>query len=1560
VTTAQSQPSSSQPPPAHASSILSSGPGVTVLPSSVAVSSLSSSSSVGPIQLKSTLVSPATTSTIQRATGGTGVVNIIQETKTLVQQTSSAHTATLQPQTVHISSSIGGAGGPTVHPIVTLGSTSSNIMPGGAGGNTATVVASGPATGTLVQPISVINSNNVAGVNSNSVTIAVPALNNASGVGSVGQQGQLSVQQQQQNFQRLKVEDALSYLDQVKFKFNNQPQVYNDFLDIMKEFKSQAIDTPGVIQRVSTLFRGHPELIVGFNTFLPPGYKIEMHANEQVSVSMPSSTVIIQSSGAMTTTPLNQQQAGNAAIPIHFTGGTPGQLMSAAAVHNAKVPSHPIHAVNSNSIGGHSSIVGGKGTPNVYASSNASAKVHHLQESCLPNHHGGGGLNLGVGSAGVTNGGGSTQPVEFNHAINYVNKIKNRFVGQPEVYKQFLEILHTYQKEQKIIKDARTPDNKSNSLTESEVYAQVAKLFQNQDDLLQEFGQFLPDANSASASAALSAAQHVDNLAAAHRAATNDHGAIVKKPLARPGILGSSGPGSAIQVKRLQTAPYPGSMNKRIKMTNIRDVSLAEAGKHGSLNEFAFFDKVRKALRNQAVYEDFLRCLVMYNHEVVNRLELVHLVTPFLGKYPELLKWFKDFLGHKEGAGVMSGVQGGNNGNNLLEGLAHRVGPRLGDRETRMTTETGMEIDYATCKRYGASYRALPKNYPQPKCSGRTPLCREVLNDTWVSFPSWSEDSTFVTSKKTQYEEYISKCEDERYELDVVIESNLATIRVLEAVEKKLQRMPPDERSKFKLDDNLGGTSTTIHQRAMRRIYGDKAPDIIDGLKRNPLVAVPIVLRRLKMKEEEWREAQKSFNKIWREQNERYYLKSLDHQGISFKQNDIKLLRSKNLLNEIETIYEERHEAIGGDDNNNNQNATNGKEGNTVSVGDSATASIPTTTSGPHIFLHYKDKSMIEEACNLIIHHIKRQTSIHKEDKEKIKQLMRHFIPDLFSTPRGELSDDDLDELDFDREDAKTSQVGSTSEVRDGNSQEWSKAPLGKNSPQTTSSNNGRSPSPSSQGKKSCDEYALFFGNNNWYLFFRLHNILCDRLGKVYERSQIIAAEEAKEKSSRKESTAIALRLKPKNEIEVEDYFPVFIDMIKQVLDGNLDGNQYEDMLREMFGIHAYIAFTMDKVVQNICRQLQHITCDETAYQCTELYIEELKTTAGQSTGGPVDTQHLRSSQELAYQKKAEQIVTDENCFKMMFYKQEGKVTIELLDTESPESDYEAEMGWVGYIERYVRGDSTITDELKERLCKKPVFLPRNIAPWRRKAALDDSEEPNDEKEDNDKKNNGKQRKTDPSSKSNNNNNKEEEDREDDNKSRDEPEKMDVDADDKDNSSPSTATASSNGEENKEKENGNEKNNKKSLNLALKDLDVQNSEQCRFNVNSFKMCFLVEGETFMYRRNALPKARTTHKKVSRSMFSKFDAFHSKWLQEQGDPEELKQVQEWLDGLPLTDDDKKKGDDSGKSSNSNPTKNSSRTIKKTEDREDSPPFRSFNRYLTKKTGDTTSSNSNSSS
>lgn len=105
----------------------------------------------------------------------------------------------------------------------------------------------------------------------------------------------------------------------------------------------------------------------------------------------------------------------------------------------------------------------------------------------------------------------------------------------------------------------------------------------------------------------------------------------------------------------------------------------------------------------------------------------------------------------------------------------------------------------------------------QPKCSGRTQLCKEVLNDTWVSLPSWSEDTQFPGTRKTQYEEYIYKCEDERFELDVVIETNLQAIRVLEGIQKKLSRMSVEEQQKFRTDNTLGGSSDVIHKNAINR-----------------------------------------------------------------------------------------------------------------------------------------------------------------------------------------------------------------------------------------------------------------------------------------------------------------------------------------------------------------------------------------------------------------------------------------------------------------------------------------------------------------------------------------------------------------------------------------------------------------------------------------------------------------------------------------------------------------------------------------------------------------------
>jgi paired amphipathic helix protein Sin3a len=138
-------------------------------------------------------------------------------------------------------------------------------------------VTFGPPSG--IRTITTGNLAAVGNVSSASIVGGTPATP-AGGNGNVGNGPQGNAQ-----FQRLKVEDALSYLDQVKYKFGNQPQVYNDFLDIMKEFNTQSIDTPGVIARVSCLFNGHPELIVEFTKFLPPGYKIEVTSINRIKLT---------------------------------------------------------------------------------------------------------------------------------------------------------------------------------------------------------------------------------------------------------------------------------------------------------------------------------------------------------------------------------------------------------------------------------------------------------------------------------------------------------------------------------------------------------------------------------------------------------------------------------------------------------------------------------------------------------------------------------------------------------------------------------------------------------------------------------------------------------------------------------------------------------------------------------------------------------------------------------------------------------------------------------------------------------------------------------------------------------------------------------------------------------------------------------------------------------------------------------------------------------------------------------------------------------------------------
>ena len=212
------------------------------------------------------------------------------------------------------------------------------------------------------------------------------------------------------NQQQPILNDALSYLDQVKVQFQDQPDVYNRFLDIMKDFKSQAIDTPGVIDRVSQLFTGHPGLIQGFNTFLPPGYRIDIGMSDDpnaIRVTTPMGTTIQQM-------PAPQNRLAPNGIPNIENAGAglyPERQPLEWAAQQQELDQQENAAMAARQTGAGMYPSQPQGTSESFIEEQMQADAQALPPGLASNQQFLGNLE-------------KRGPVEFNHAIGYVNKIK--------------------------------------------------------------------------------------------------------------------------------------------------------------------------------------------------------------------------------------------------------------------------------------------------------------------------------------------------------------------------------------------------------------------------------------------------------------------------------------------------------------------------------------------------------------------------------------------------------------------------------------------------------------------------------------------------------------------------------------------------------------------------------------------------------------------------------------------------------------------------------------------------------------------------------------------------------------------------------------------------------------------------------------------------------------------------------------------------------------------------------------------------------------------------------
>ncbi|CAI4051153.1 transcriptional regulator SIN3 SKDI_15G1520 [Saccharomyces kudriavzevii IFO 1802] len=1068
------------------------------------------------------------------------------------------------------------------------------------------------------------------------------------------------------DYRPLNVKDALSYLEQVKFQFSSRPDIYNLFLDIMKDFKSQAIDTPGVIERVSTLFRGYPILIQGFNTFLPQGYRIECSTNpdDPIRVTTPMGTTTVNN---------NVSPSGRGTVD----GQEPSSLSEPDG--NAIQPFHNLPMVPSNVYRSEQSQDQKQSLP-LSANSVGLSSIHPPE---IPPHH----QILQGQSLPVQEDAKKNVDVEFSQAISYVNKIKTRFADQPDIYKHFLEILQTYQREQKPI---------------NEVYAQVTHLFQNAPDLLEDFKKFLPDSSASANQQVQHAQQHAQQQQEAQMHAQTQAQAQVQAhaqaeveqqqqkhqqkqqpqflypassyynhstnrgvPQQNLPPIGSFSPptnGSTVhdnyqdqqhmQPPHLVPLPsmvqhgpnmvHQGIANENLPISDLRtsltdqyapstfqqqqqnppSISPITDLQYGdvpvrpeidldpsivpvvpeptepiedniSLNEeVTFFEKAKRYIGNKHLYTEFLKILNLYSQDILDLDDLVEKVDFYLGSNKELFSWFKNFVGYQEKT-------------KCIENIVHEK----------------HRLDLDLCEAFGPSYKRLPKSDTFMPCSGRDDMCWEILNDEWVGHPVWaSEDSGFIAHRKNQYEETLFKIEEERHEYDFYIESNLRTIQCLETIVNKIENMTESEKSDFKLPPGLGHTSMTIYKKVIRKVYDkERGFEIIDALHEHPAVTAPVVLKRLKQKDEEWRRAQREWNKVWRELEQKVFFKSLDHLGLTFKQADKKLLTTKQLISEINSIKVDQ---------------TNKK--------------IHWLTPKPksQLDFDFPDKDIFYDILYLADSFISHTTAYSNPDKERLKDLLKYFISLFFSIPLEKIEK----ALQFHKEN-----VSESSGSDDGGSSTSRKRPyqqemslldiLHRNRYQKLKRSNdeeGKIPQlsePLDEESNTIEEEELIseearnpwltgnlveeansqgiiqnrsifnlFANTNIYIFFRHWTTIYERLLEIKQMNGKIT----KEVNTRSTVTfAKDLDLLSNQLPEMgldfigEDAYKQVLRLSRRLINGDLEHQWFEESLRQAYNNKAFKLYTIDKVTQSLVKHAHTLMADVKTAEIMALFVKD-------------------------------------------------------------------------------------------------------------------------------------------------------------------------------------------------------------------------------------------------------------------------------------------------------------------------------------------------------------------
>lgn len=738
--------------------------------------------------------------------------------------------------------------------------------------------------------------------------------------------------------------------------------------------------------------------------------------------------------------------------------------------------------------------------------------------------------------------------------------------------------------------------------------------------------------------------------------------------------------------------------------------------------EFAFFDRVKKYIGNKQTFSEFLKLCNLYSTDLIDRHVLVKRAAGYIGSNPELMAWFKRFM--------------------------HVEEPEDKIIELKPKQEPGI-VNLSHCRSLGPSYRLLPKRERQKPCSGRDQLCRSVLNDEWASHPTWaSEDSGFVAHRKNQYEDALHRIEEDRHDYDHHIEACNRTIQLIEPIVQQFLVMTEGERASFKLPPGLGGQSEAIYQRVIKKIYDrQRGERIVKEMFERPCHVLPIVLFRLKQKCEEWKASQREWDKIWREQMQKAYWRSLDHQAIASKGTDKKLFVAKHIQTEIQAKHEESKNLR--------------KSG----------FQVPKY----QFEFSFTDPAVLIDATHLLLTFIDRNSAGFGADPQKVMMFIKDFIPVFFGMDRdtfhvymNELSsgtspvdegEDDSSAADDAATPRSSSRKGLTNKkmdlLRDVLERRSEKASRTDKEGSAPASRDGTPdaalvpstpiPDPTEtfdvaelkwmehpgQGNFNQQrEYNLnetyekkahhLYANLNIFCFFRTFEILYSRLLRI----------KLHEKDAH-DDVRRALIGKPAQELHLIDKVPTdffydtdpkanlyqqIVRMCEEVIKGDLETSHLEETLRRYYLRSGYQLYNLEKMFTGVAKFAGAIFNGDSKDRSSDiinLFFKER------------DKEETTHNQEIQYRKQVERLVKDSEIFRITYvsvylhigktpsnllqYPGTQKTTVQLLTPEDATLENEElsqEARWSYYVSAYTMRDPTEGVPFSQM---RMPFLKRNL-----------------------------------------------------------------------------------------------------------------------------------------------------------------------------------------------------------------------------------------------------------